>query len=55
MTIADLAAYAREHAQRLQNDVSLCSNREEHIRLTARANEAMHLAVELTDLSETTT
>jgi hypothetical protein len=30
----------REHAAKLINDVELAATREEHIRLTARANEA---------------
>lgn len=29
-----------EHAARLLNDVELAANREEHVRLVARANEA---------------
>lgn len=43
MTVTQLeeALYQlREHAARLINDVELASTREEHIRLTARANEA---------------
>jgi hypothetical protein len=32
-----------EHAASLLNDVELASTREEHIRLTARANEAENL------------
>jgi len=37
----------REHAARLINDVELASTREEHIRLTARANEAETLVNQL--------
>ena len=43
MTVTQLeeALYQlREHAAQLVNDVELASTREEHIRLTARANEA---------------
>lgn len=43
MTVTQLeeALYQlREHAAQLINDVELASTREEHIRLTARANEA---------------
>ena len=43
MTIAQLEEtlfLLREHAARLINDVELASTREEHVRLTARANEA---------------
>ena len=38
---------AREHADRLASDVELCSTREEHVRLTARANEAENIANDL--------
>lgn len=37
----------REHAARLLNDVELASTREEHVRLTARANEAETLVNQL--------
>jgi phosphotransferase system HPr-like phosphotransfer protein len=37
----------REHAAKLINDVELAATREEHIRLTARANEAETLVNEL--------
>lgn len=33
----------REHAANLLNDVELAATREDHIRLTARANEAENL------------
>ena len=52
MTLSELADQAREHAERLLQDVELCSNRAEHIRITARANEAMNLAAELSELSQ---
>jgi hypothetical protein len=50
MTVTQLeeALYQlREHAARLINDVELASTREEHIRLTARANEAETLVNQL--------
>ena len=47
MDIHDLMTAAREHADRLANDVELCSTREEHVRLTARANEAENIANDL--------
>lgn len=47
MDIHDLMAAARDHADRLSNDLELCSTREEHVRLTARANEAENLANDL--------
>jgi len=37
----------REHAARLVNDVELAATREEHVRLTARANEAETLVNQL--------
>ena len=50
MTVTQLeeALYQlREHAAQLVNDVELASTREEHIRLTARANEAETLVNQL--------
>jgi phosphotransferase system HPr-like phosphotransfer protein len=50
MTVTQLeeALYQlREHAARLINDVELAATREEHIRLTARANEAETLVNQL--------
>lgn len=41
---------AREHAARLKNDIELCSSREEHIRISARAHEADLLVDSLTEL-----
>jgi hypothetical protein len=38
--LSDIVAAAREHAERLAQDVKLASTRMEHIRVTARANEA---------------
>lgn len=38
--LEDILYLLREHAAQLVNDVELAANREEHIRLTARANEA---------------
>lgn len=40
----------REHAARLLNDVELASTREEHIRLTARANEAETIVNQIQDI-----
>lgn len=47
MDIYDLAAAARDHADRMNNDLELCSTREEHVRLTARTNEAETIAQSL--------
>jgi hypothetical protein len=42
-----LKRLAEEHAQRLENDIPLCRTRDEHIRVTARANEARQIVNEL--------
>jgi hypothetical protein len=42
-TLEEIAYQMREHAASLLNDVELAATREEHIRLTARANEAENL------------
>jgi hypothetical protein len=47
MNLEDILFAAREHAASLLNDVELASTREEHIRLTARANEAESLVTDL--------
>jgi len=41
--LEEIAYHMREHAASLLNDVEQASTREEHIRLTARANEAENL------------
>lgn len=43
---------AREHAIRLQEDIRLASTRIEHVRVTARANEATNLLNALESLLE---
>lgn len=43
---------ASEHAQRCQEDIKLASTRLEHVRVTARANEAKHLLQSLERLFE---
>ena len=45
-TMNNLTELAAELAARLQEDIILAKTREEHIRLTARAKEAAHLAAE---------
>lgn len=47
MDIDDLVVAAREHADRMTSDLELCSTREEHVRLTARTNEAETIANDL--------
>jgi phosphotransferase system HPr-like phosphotransfer protein len=50
MILEDILFAAREHAASLLNDVELAATREEHIRLTARANEAEALVSDLQTL-----
>lgn len=50
MNIEDLYHAAREHADRLRNDIELAASRIEHIRLTARLNEAEAMAEGLRQL-----
>lgn len=38
--ILNLISLAEEHAASLKQDILLCKTREEHVRITARANEA---------------
>jgi phosphotransferase system HPr-like phosphotransfer protein len=38
---------AREHAASLTSDLELAATREEHVRLTARTNEAENLVAQL--------
>lgn len=40
----DMFHQLKDHAARLTNDVELAATREDHIRLSARANEADNLA-----------
>jgi len=51
MTVLDLLHEAKTHASRLKNDIELCSTREEHVRISARANEADRLVAELAKLA----
>jgi hypothetical protein len=43
MTLSELIELATEHTLRLAEDVKLASTRMEHVRVTARANEASNL------------
>lgn len=50
MSLTDLEEIlytAREHAASLSNDLELAATREEHVRLTARTNEAENLVTSL--------
>ena len=48
--LEEIAFRTREHAASLLNDVEQAATREEHIRLTARANEAETLVADLQSL-----
>jgi hypothetical protein len=50
MNLEDIVVLAREHADSLSSDIELCKDREEHVRITARANEAEQIAQDLYDL-----
>lgn len=43
MSNESLLQYAKALANQMNEDVKLAANRVEHVRLTARANEAAHL------------
>ena len=45
--IFKLLSAASEHAESLNRDILLCKTREEHVRMTARANEAAALVESL--------
>ena len=51
MSLAEAAAEARSLAEQLFRDVEQAGNREDHIRMTARANEADTLAKRLEELN----
>jgi hypothetical protein len=62
MTLNEIIELASEHASRLADDVKLASTRIEHVRVTARAQEAvnllhhlMHFTGELDDEQDGTT
>jgi len=43
MTFEMLTSYAQEHVTQLEADIENSKTREEHIRMTTRLNEAIHL------------
>lgn len=47
MSPAHLTGRVQELAERLREDIELCKTREEHIRVSARANAADHLLHDL--------
>jgi hypothetical protein len=54
MSPADIARLAHEHVERLKEDIEKCTTREDHIRVTARANEAETLLRGLVALAAVT-
>jgi uncharacterized protein YlxW (UPF0749 family) len=55
MTLNEILTAAREHADRLQDDIKQASNRVDHIRMTTRANEAAHLVTNLETMQQDAT
>ena len=55
MTLELLSSHARDLVTRLLEDVEKAKTREEHIRITARANEATHILHYLEGLAATET
>lgn len=53
MKINDIIDLAAAHAQQLSDDIRLAANRVEHIRVTARAQEAVNLLHHLQQLTAT--
>ena len=51
MNLSDIIESAREHSERLHSDIKLSSTRIEHVRVTARANEAANLLQALENLA----
>lgn len=43
MTIEQIMDLAARHAENQEADIVLCRTRDEHIRVTARANEALQI------------
>ena len=52
MTMDNLDFLAARLAKRLHEDIELSKTREEHIRVTARANEALELLNNIRELME---
>jgi hypothetical protein len=51
LNLSDIIELAREHSERLHSDIKLSSTRIEHVRVTARANEAANLLQALENLA----
>ena len=52
MSPSHLTELARQLADRLKEDINRCVTREDHVRVTARANEAHHLLTGLVTMFE---
>lgn len=52
MTPSHVTELAQQLADRLEEDITKCVTREDHIRVTARANEARHLLHGLSQVFE---
>lgn len=50
MSPSHLTELARQLADRLKEDINRCVTREDHVRVTARANEAHHLLIGLVEM-----
>jgi hypothetical protein len=50
--VEELLAMVERHAQRNAEDIKLARTRDEHIRVTARANEAREIADKLRVITE---
>jgi len=50
--VEKLLSIAERHADRITEDIGLSRTRDEHIRVTARANEAKAIAAELRQINE---
>jgi hypothetical protein len=51
LNLSDIIELAKEHSERLHSDIKLSSTRIEHVRVTARANEAVNLVLALENLA----
>ncbi len=55
MTLEQLFVLADLHAARLEEDIKLARTRDEHIRVTARANEAAELLAVIKKIQDSKT
>lgn len=52
MISSEIAELIELHAQRLEEDIKLARTRDEHMRVTARANEARQIANHLISIED---